>query len=80
MADPERAVRTVLQGLTGEITVNEKKYNGTMVPLNNLSDDEIANVLTYVKNSWGNTANPIKPDTVRRIRSEAPTAVANVYE
>jgi nitrite reductase (NO-forming) len=80
MADHERAIRIVLQGQTGELTVNGKKYNGTMVPLNNLSDDEIANVLTYVKNSWGNTAPAVKSDTVRRIRSEAPAPVANAYE
>ena len=80
MADQERAIRTVLQGLTGEVTVNGKQYNGTMVPLNNLSDDEIANVLTYVKNSWGNTAPAVKNETVRRIRSEAPAPQANAYE
>lgn len=80
MADPERAIRIVLQGQTGEMTVNGKKYNGTMLPLNNLSDDEIANVLTYVKNSWGNSAPAIKHGTVRRIRSEAPAPVANAYE
>ncbi len=51
-----------------------------MTPLNNLSDDEIANVLTYVKNNWGNTANALKSDMVRRIRSEAPAPVANAYE
>jgi nitrite reductase (NO-forming) len=80
MADQERAIRIVLQGQTGELTVNGKKYNGTMVPLNNLSDDEIANVLTYVKNSWGNTAPAVKSDAVRRIRSETPAPVANAYE
>jgi nitrite reductase (NO-forming) len=80
MADSERAIRTVLQGLTGEVTVNGKQYNGTMVTLNNLSDDEIANVLTFVKNSWGNSAAAVKSDVVRRVRSEAPAPAANAYE
>jgi nitrite reductase (NO-forming) len=80
MADQERAIRIVLQGQTGEMTVNGKKYNGTMLPLNNLSDDEIANALTYVQNSWGNSAAAVKSDTVRRIRSEAPAPAANQYE
>jgi nitrite reductase (NO-forming) len=70
----------VLQGQTGEIAVNGKTYNSTMVPLNNLSDEEIANVLTYVKNSWGNKANAINPENVRRIRSETPPPAANPYE
>jgi nitrite reductase (NO-forming) len=80
MADTERAIRVVLQGQSGEIVVNGKTYNGTMIPLNNLSDEEVANVLTYVRNSWGNNANAVTPEAVRRIRSETPTQVADQYE
>lgn len=72
MADAERSIRIVLQGRSGELEVNGKKFNGTMVPLNNLADEEIANVLTYVRNSFGNTGEPIAPATVRKIRSDAP--------
>jgi len=80
MADAERSIRIVLQGQSGELTVNGKTYNGTMVPLNNLSDEEIANVLTYVRNNWGNSGDAISIDKVRRMRSEAPAVVANQYE
>jgi nitrite reductase (NO-forming) len=80
MADAERAIRIVLQGQTGELVVNGKTYNGTMVPLNNLSDEEIANVLTYVRNSWGNSGDAVSIDKVRRIRTEAPVVTANQYE
>ena len=52
-ADVKRAINTVLKGKTGEITVNGKKYNNIMTS-QNLTDEEIANVLTYVYNSWGN--------------------------
>jgi nitrite reductase (NO-forming) len=76
MADTERSIRVVLQGRSGEVEVNGKKYNGTMVPLNNLSDDEIANVLTYVRNSFGNSGDAVTPTTVRKIRSEAPVAAS----
>src|SRR4029450_10434843 len=38
MADVERSIQIVLQGRTGEIEVNGKKFNGTMIPLNNLAD------------------------------------------
>jgi nitrite reductase (NO-forming) len=74
MADPERSIRIVLQGRTGEVEVNGKKYNGTMVPLNNLADDEIANVLTYVRNSFGNSGDAVAHTAVRKVRSEAPAA------
>ena len=81
MADKERSVRIVLQGLTGEMEVNGKKYNGTMTPLNYLSDDDLANVLTYVRNSFGNSGDAVTASEVRRIRSEAPAAPAgNQYE
>ena len=80
MADKERAIRIVLQGQTGELEVNGKKYNGTMMPLNNLSDEEIANVLTYVRNSFGNSGDAVSVDAVRRERSQAPAPVANQFE
>jgi nitrite reductase (NO-forming) len=80
MADADRAIRIVLQGRSGEVMVNGKTYNGTMTPLNNLSDYEIANVLTYVRNSWGNSGDAVKIESVRRARSEAPAPAANPYE
>ena len=47
--------RVVLNGLTGPVTVNGKQYNSVMPPMSQLNDDEVANILTYVLNSWGNT-------------------------
>lgn len=67
MQDKTRAIRTVTKGLTGEITVNGKKYNGVMPSLG-LSDEEIANVLTYVRNSWGNKGDEVTPAQVRAQR------------
>ena len=58
-------------GRTGQIVVNGKTYNGTMVPLNYLSDEQIANVLTYVRNSWGNSGAAVTPQEVTRIRQSA---------
>jgi nitrite reductase (NO-forming) len=80
MSDKERSIRIVLQGMTGEVVVNGRKYNGVMTPLNNLSDHEIANVLTYVRNSFGNSGEAVSADEVRRIRAELPTVVASSFE
>lgn len=66
-ADTKRAIRTILHGATGELTVNGKKYNNVM-PAQNLSDDEIANVLTYIYNSWGNNKTVINPEMVKAQR------------
>jgi nitrite reductase (NO-forming) len=70
--DKERSIRAVLKGISGEITVNGKNFNGQMVPLNYLPDEDIANVLTYVRNSFGNSGDAVSLAEVRRIRSEAP--------
>nr|WP_026729176.1 copper-containing nitrite reductase [Flavobacterium denitrificans] len=66
-ADSKRAIKTILHGLTGEVTVNGKKYNNVM-PAQNLSDDEIANVLTYIYSSWGNNKTEITPEMVKALR------------
>jgi len=52
--DPHRAVRIVLNGLSGSVTVNGKTFNSVMPPMSQLNDDELANILTYVSHSWGN--------------------------
>ncbi len=80
MADQERAIRGILQGQSGEMIVNGKKYNGIMVPLNYLTDEQVANVLTYALHSWGNTGAAVKVEVVRRIRSEAPPPGPNPFE
>ena len=66
-ADSKRAIKTILHGLTGEVTVNGKKYNNVM-PAQNLSDDEIANVLTYIYSNWGNNKTEITPEMVKALR------------
>ncbi|MFB9063101.1 copper-containing nitrite reductase [Flavobacterium branchiarum] len=66
-SDPKRAIKTILHGLSGEITVNGKKYNNVM-PSQNLTDDEIANVMTYIYNSWGNNKTDVTPEMVKSLR------------
>jgi nitrite reductase (NO-forming) len=66
-ADKVRAIKVVTGGLTGKITVNGKDYNSVM-PAWSLSDDEIANVLTYVYNNWTNAGFEIKPEDVKTHR------------
>lgn len=66
-ADENRAIDVLLHGLSGEITVNGKKYNSIM-PSQQLSDSEVAAVLTYVYNSWGNKGSEITPEMVSKRR------------
>ena len=68
-ADVERAIDIVLHGKTGEITVNGKKYNSVMTK-QELSDEEIANVLTYVYSSWSNSKKEVTPEMVAKRRKK----------
>ncbi|HEY8709528.1 MAG TPA: copper-containing nitrite reductase [Burkholderiaceae bacterium] len=68
-ADPKRAIGVVLHGLTGKVTVNGGDYNSVMPPMNQLNDDEVANILTYVLNSWGNPGGRILTDDVKKVRA-----------
>lgn len=71
LADRDRAVRTVLKGLTGAVTVNGVTFNSAMPPQEAvLTDAQIADVLTYVFNSWGNTGDAFTRDHVKAIRNE----------
>lgn len=65
-------IRIQLRGLTGPITVNGKEYNfpAPMAPLNYQTDEQIAAVLTYVRNNFGNKASAVTPDQVKALRSE----------
>ena len=49
----EASIRGIKYGQKGEIVVNQKTYNGFMAPMG-LSDDEVADVMNYITNSWGN--------------------------
>lgn len=72
MQDADRAIGIVLHGLQGEITVNGVKYNQIMTP-QNLTDEQVANVLTFVMNTWGNQGEMITPDRVKRVRDAGGT-------
>jgi mono/diheme cytochrome c family protein len=52
------SISGIKYGQEGEIVVNGTTYNSTMAPMG-LSDDEIADVMNYINNSWGNTNNNI---------------------
>ena len=63
-ADVHRAIKAVKRGLSGPITVNGNAYN-SMMPPQNLSDEDVANVLTYVYNNWGNNKTEVTHEMVK---------------
>ncbi len=69
LADRQRAVAVTLQGMTGPITVNGQTYNAVMPNMAHLTDANLADILTYVLNTWGNDGGPITADEIASVRS-----------
>jgi nitrite reductase (NO-forming) len=69
MADKSRSIAGVIKGNTGPMKVNGTDYNGVMPPVM-LTDEQVANVLTYVRNSFGNEGEAVTQDEVAKVRAE----------
>jgi mono/diheme cytochrome c family protein len=69
-AAPRAVVRLLLQGFSGGAAERGENVAGVMPGHAFLSDDDIAAILTYIRQSWGNDSAPIAADDVRRVREE----------
>lgn len=77
---PEVLARILLDGMSGPVHVDGKKYDAPNIqPLMpglrhvpDLTDEKLAAILTYIRNSWGNAAKPVSPKTVSNIRANTP--------
>ena len=69
----ERLIKISINGLMGEIEVNGVKYNNVMappgIPPGSLTDSQIADVLTYIRNEWGNSASAVSASEVAAVRA-----------
>jgi nitrite reductase (NO-forming) len=74
MSNPQRAIGVVLNGLSGPVTVNGAQYTSVMPPMSQLNDDEVANILTYTLNSWGNNDGVITAKQVAEVRAKTKRA------
>ena len=67
--DPAIPIRIVLAGLSGPIEVAGAQFNSMMPPPPGLDDEKIAAVLTYVRKSFGNTADAVTKEQVSEVRA-----------
>ncbi|HJS53449.1 MAG TPA: cytochrome c [Chitinophagaceae bacterium] len=70
LKDTKKNIDIILNGQTGEVVVNGKKYNAIMNPMNYLDDRQIADVLNYIRNSWGNKYPIVTPAQVKTEREK----------
>lgn len=67
----EIPIKIVLKGLTGPVVVRGNKFEGTMPAFGvgiEMTDEEVAAVLTHVRSQWGNTGGPVTAEEVARVR------------
>ncbi len=69
IADREKTITQVIKGKSGELVVNGVKYNNVMPP-QNLTDAEVAAVLTYIYSNFGNNGAPVTIDEIKAIRAK----------
>lgn len=69
MADKERAVRQIIFGAKGEMIVNGKTYNAEMTGFD-LTDQEVSDLVNYIRNSFGNKGGAVTPEQVNAIRKK----------
>lgn len=67
--DKEKLIRIVLKGMKG-VDIDDEQYNNTMAPHPELTDQQISDVLTYVRNNWSNKASAVSVAEVKAVRAK----------
>ena len=67
MADKKRTITQLLKGASGPIKVNGKPYDGEMTAFD-MNDQELSDILNYIRNSWGNKGEAVKPEEILAAR------------
>ena len=69
LGEKNQLIRVILKGMDEPIEVNGEEYNNVMAPHAFLKDQEVADVLNYVRNNFGNKAGAITPADVKAVRA-----------
>jgi nitrite reductase (NO-forming) len=75
----DELIGIVLNGLTGPVKVNGQDYNSVMPPMSQLTDDEVANILTYVRSEWNAQPEPVSKSEVAAVRAGTPRAAGSAH-
>lgn len=67
--DSKELVTILTKGLSGKVEVNGEVYKSAMPPQAQLTDQEIADVLSYIRSDFGNSFDPVDAEAVKKIRS-----------
>ena len=67
--DKSRLVQLLIQGSVGKVTLDGDTFSNTMPPQPNFTDQQIADVLTYIRSNFGFKANPVSVTEVKKVRA-----------
>ncbi len=67
--DPNELIAIMMKGLSGKIEVNGEVYKNFMPSHAQLTDEQLADVLSYIRSSFGNNFEPVTPEMVKKVRS-----------
>ena len=70
LGSKSRLIEQVLHGSNGKVEIDGETFHNTMPPMNHLTDQQIADVITYVRKSFGNNASNVAPAEVKVLRAK----------
>lgn len=70
LGKPDIAARIIMQGLAGPVKVGGRSFNLAMPPLPQLTDEDVAGVLTYIRREWEHTASAVESKAITTIRAQ----------
>ena len=70
LGDKSKLITLMLKGMNEPIEIEDEEYHNPMPPHTELNDQQIADVLTYVRNSFGNKASAVTPTEVKSVRAK----------
>ena len=65
-----KLIQVILKGMNSHEEIDGETYSNTMAPFDYLTDQQIADVLTYIRNSFGNKATAVTPGDVKYVRAK----------
>ena len=64
----DKLIEVTMKGMSGKITIDGVEYNGIMPPHTHLTNQQIADVLTYIRQNFSNNSGPVTPEEVAKLR------------
>jgi mono/diheme cytochrome c family protein len=68
--DKTKLIQVILKGMTDRVEIDGEYYSNNMAPHADLSDQQVADVLTYIRNSWSNKAGGVTAEEVKSVRAK----------